>query len=260
MNVRIATACLTGLALLCACATAPRQEQQSVKPDEQSYNKAMEFFNSGNYFDSIPAFTALREKFPLSPYAVLAELRLGESHYKKGEYIEAVHFFKNFRRLHPSNQYVPYSIFMTGMCYYKQILEPDRDQTFARDAIEHFRLLIDQYPDNPYTGQALCKMSEALKQLARHEFFVAQYYLGMGDYTAARKRLRDIFKQYPHSLPQAKLLYYYAKAALLSQEHDRGMKVLRLLGQKYPSSPYTPKAQKLLKNPGSVSIEEQSSE
>ena len=50
-------------------------------------------------------------------------------------YIEAQYQFDNFRRLHPSHEQVDYSMFMAGMCQFKQVLEFDRDQTAARAAV-----------------------------------------------------------------------------------------------------------------------------
>jgi len=244
MKKQLIIAAVITLALLCGCSSLP--EPKKPANDETYYNKALDFQKRKNYFDAIPAFEELREKFPLSPYSVMAELRLGECHYFKEEFVEATHFFENFRRLHPSNQHVPYSIFMTGMCHYQQILSIDRDQTAAREAVEQFQLLLELYPKSPYAGKALCKITEAKYRIAEHEFFVGQFYTKKSNYPGAIDRYTKVLKQYPHAIDREKLFFYLAEATILSGNKDRGTKILKLLLKKYPDGNYTGEAQALL--------------
>ena len=228
------------IACLCACASGPDTKKPTT--DEDYYNQAMTKFKARNYFDAIPAFQELKEKFPLSPYAVLAELRLGDSHYYKEEYVEAIHMYENFRRLHPSNQSVPYSIYMTGMCYYNQILTLDRDPTFARQAAEQFQQLQELFPNSPYTGKALFKLSESRRIVAEHEFFIGEFYLFYKNYPGAISRFNAILKEYPYSIPRDRVIFYIAKANFLSDNKERGQKFLNYLIRKYPESPYAVQA------------------
>jgi outer membrane protein assembly factor BamD len=232
---------------LCACASGPDTKKPTT--DEDYYNQAMIKFKARNYFDAIPAFQELKEKFPLSPYAVLAELRLGDSHYYKEEYVEAIHMYENFRRLHPNNQSVPYSIYMTGMCYYNQILTLDRDPTFARQAAEQFQQLQELFPNSPYTGKALFKLSESRRIVAEHEFFIGEFYLFYKNYPGAISRFNSILKEYPYSIPRDRVIFYIAKANFLSDNKERGQKFLNYLIRKYPESPYAAQAKALLAAP-----------
>ena len=239
--------CFLFIACLCACASGPDTKKPTT--DEDYYNQAMIKFKARNYFDAIPAFQELKEKFPLSPYAVLAELRLGDSHYYKEEYVEAIHMYENFRRLHPSNQSVPYSIYMTGMCYYNQILTLDRDPTFARQAAEQFQQLQELFPNSPYTGKALFKLSESRRIVAEHEFFIGEFYLFYKNYPGAISRFNSILKEYPYSIPRDRVIFYIAKANFLSDNKERGQKFLNYLIRKYPESPYAAQAKALLAAP-----------
>ena len=152
---------LTGLI---SCSTAPKTKP--VQNAETLYNKALKSFSKKNFFEAIPAFEELKDKYPISPYATLAELRLGDCHFLQNEMELAIHYYENFKRLHPNNLNVPYSIYMTGKCYFEQLLAVDRDQTAALEAVEYFQSLVDLYPESPYSGKALCKISEAKKHIA----------------------------------------------------------------------------------------------
>jgi outer membrane protein assembly factor BamD len=235
---------ITGIA---ACAAAP--EKKPLATDEEYYNRAMEQFKAKNYFDAIPSFEELKEKFPLSPYALQAELRLGDAHYYKEEYVEAIHAFENFRRLHPNNKSVPYSIYMVGLCYYSQILTLDRDPTYARAAVSQFEQLRELYPESPYTGKALYKLSEAKRIIAENEFFIGQFYLQYKNYPGAINRFTTVLKEYPNSIPRDRVIFAIAQANFLSENRQRGVKFLQYLIKKYPDSPYAAQAKALLASP-----------
>lgn len=242
---------VAGCALVLAvagCTTAP-PPKKTAQNDAYYYEKALTLFRSHNYFEAIPAFEELREKFPLSPYSVIAELKLGEAHYHQDQFVEAAHYFENFRRLHPSNPHVPYSIYMTGMCHYQQILSYDRDQTFAESALEQFQQLVDLYPRSPYAGLALCKIAEVKKRLAEHEFFVGSFYLRTKNYKGAIERFNKALKRYPNHIQQDKVLFSIAEATINSGDDLRGRKILEYLVKTYPDSTYARQARERLGAP-----------
>jgi outer membrane protein assembly factor BamD len=249
MKNRLLKQIFTLLVIACVwgCATTPKETP--LITDEEYFNRAMKFFNDKNYFDAIPAFQEFKEKFPLSPYAVIAELRLGDSHFYKEEYVEAIHTFENFRRLHPNNKSVPYSIYMTGLCYYNQILTLDRDPTNARLAAEQFQQLVELYPDSPYTGLAQFKLSESRRIIAEHEFFIGKFYLQYKNYNGAINRFNAILKEYPYSIKRDRVIFYLGQAHYLSENKQRGEKFLQYLIKKYPDSPFAHEAKVLLGQP-----------
>ena len=234
------------LTCLTSCSSAPQTKKtKPIGKAEADYNKALKFFNKKLYFEAIPSFEELKDKFPVSPYATLAELRLGDCHFLQNELELAIHYYDNFKRLHPSNLNVPYSIYMTGMCYFDQILEVDRDQTAALEAVEYFQSLVDLYPESPYSGKALCKISEAKKQIAEHETLVGLFYLENKKYKGATKRFIKLLKQYPASIDKEKIYYHIAQADFESGNVPRGNRIILLLENKYPEGTYTSLAKNL---------------
>ncbi len=231
------------LTCLASCSTAP--QTKPMENAEAHYNKALASFSKRNFFEAIPSFEQLKDKYPISPYAVLAELRLGDCHFLQNELELAIHYYDNFRRLHPNNPDVPYSIYMTGMCHFEQILAVDRDQTPALEAVEYFQSLVDLYPESSYSGKALCKISEAKKQIAEHETLVGLFYLKNKKYKGATRRFIKLLKQYPTSINKDKIYYQIAQADFESGNIQRAEKIVTLLKNKYPESTYTSLAKKL---------------
>ncbi len=110
----------------------------------------MDAYEDGNYSVAIDNFQQLKDWYPFSKYAILAELKIADSNYHLERYEEAIFAYEEFEKLHPRNEAifayeefenlhprneaVPYVIYQIGRCYYDQIDTIDRDQTPARRA------------------------------------------------------------------------------------------------------------------------------
>jgi len=242
----------TQLMLLClillltsACRTTPAVVKDAGT-DEQAFRRAMELYSKKNYFDAKPAFTDLRDKFPLSPYAVTAELRLADIHYFNEEFVEAIHFYEEFKRLHPSNPDVPYAIFQLGMCHFKQLESFDRDQSPAEKASGFFEYMIKHYPDSPFTGSAMGYYKICRQRMFDHDLSIGQFYYKTKKYWAAKERLVNTVSQYSFISNRDEALYYLGLAYRQLNEPDKAREALLSLLQEYPGSPFATEAQALL--------------
>jgi len=232
------------LMLFLGCAgTAPVETSET---DEYYFNKAMAYYRKKDYWQAKPVFTELRDKFPLSPFSVLAELRLADIHFFKGEYVEAIHFYEEFKRLHPSNPDVPYAVFQLGMCYFEQRTSIDRDQTPVKNAARHFEFLITHYPANPFTGPAMGNYTICQQMLFEHDFYIAHFYYKTKEYWAARERFVHMLPDYPYSRRKDTVLYYLAKTYQHLNEEDEAERTLVRLLNDYPESTYRDEAEGLL--------------
>jgi outer membrane protein assembly factor BamD len=229
------------------CASAP--EKKVPKTDEEFFNKAMEFYIARDGWQGIPAFQEIRDKFPLSQYAVLAELRIADLHYFKAEYIEAIHFYEEFKRLHPSNPHVSYAVFQLGMCYFQQIEAIDRDQTPAEEAARYFEYLIEHYPTSPFTGKAMGKLTICRQKIFEHDFYIGHFYYKTKKYMASKKRFLKILTHHTHAREKDKILFYLALTYQQLNEENEAKETLLKLLENYPQSKHTTQAKLLLDIP-----------
>jgi outer membrane protein assembly factor BamD len=230
--------------LMSGCTTMPPLSASAR--DEEYYNQGIAQMEISYYSEAILSFEDLREKFPLSSYASQALLRMGECHYLDQNYIEAQYQFDTFRRLHPSHEQVAYSMFMAGMCQFKQVLEFDRDQTASRLAVKQMEMLREAFPASSYTGLALCKIVEAKQHIAEYEFFVGNFYLKNNNYLGAYARFDQVLLQYPNAIDRDKVLLAMAKACLYDGQVEKGKRILQLLLKNYPEGAYVADAENLL--------------
>ena len=173
-------------------AAAPRPKNLLEEVQE-----AMREFERGRYVVAFEKFQSIRDRYPTTPYALLAELKMADCKYYSGSYEEAIVLYEQFEKLHPTNEAVPYVIFQIGSAYYRMMFSPDRDQTNTRKAIEAYERLLRQYPDSPYSLEAKRRIRRCRDNLAAHEYYVAHYYFRVKRYRAAYARLEYLLKTYP---------------------------------------------------------------
>ncbi len=165
--------------------------------------EAMGYFSKGRYMLAEEIFQKIRDRYPFSPYATLAELRLADCKFYQGLYEEAIPLYQEFEKLHPTNEAVSYVIFQEGSCYYRLMASADRDQTYTHQMIETYRRLLRRYPDNPYSYEAQKRIEEGRNRLAQHEVVVAKWYLRTNQLPQAKMRLETAVELYPET-PAAK--------------------------------------------------------
>jgi outer membrane protein assembly factor BamD len=170
----------------------------------------MEAYQDGKYKDAIESFEKIKDWYPFSKYAILAELKIADSHYKLKEYDEAVSAYEQFESLHPLNDAIPYVIFQIGLCHFEQVDTPDRDQTTARKALEAFNRLIKQFPNSTYSVKAREYTSICYKSLAESELEVGVFYYKSKRYKAALERFKSVIINYPDVGVHQKALQYIA--------------------------------------------------
>jgi len=181
------------------------------KTAQELVNDGMEAFNRQRYRSAIASFDKLKDWYPFSKYAILAELKVADGHFYLEEYEAAITAYESFENLHPRNEAIPYVIFQRGLSYAKQIETVDRDQTSAKKAIETFNRLKKMYPTSEYTAQADTYIRMALKNMAGHEFYVAEFYFKSKHYKAAVVRFRTVVSSYPDVGLTQKALEYIAR-------------------------------------------------
>ncbi len=172
-------------------------ESEEEKTAEELIQDGVADFKDGNYQDAIESFERLRDWYPFSKYAILAELKIADAYYNNESYEDAILAYEEFEQLHPRNEAVPYVIYRTGRSYFNQIDTIDRDQSNAVHALETYRRLVQQYPDDAYAAMAGSDMVSCYKSLSGHEFYVGIFYYKNMKYKAAKKRFEAVIENYP---------------------------------------------------------------
>jgi outer membrane protein assembly factor BamD len=213
---------------------------------KQNYEKGLGELKDENYVEATRYFSFVKQKFPFSKFAVLAELALADTQFSRGNYQEAIDAYKTFARLHPTHEKVEdgYVAFKICECYVKDMpgdwfLVPpaaEKDQTAVRDAHRELSDFVDKYPDSKYMADAKKLRQGVMARLIDHEVYVARFYLGRGEPKAAILRIEAALRHYPESGREAELLLVLGQTHLEMGNAARAQATFERVVHEYASA------------------------
>jgi outer membrane protein assembly factor BamD len=203
--------------LLPACATSDDGKPINFSlTAKQNYEKGLADLKDENYPEALRYFTYVKQKFPFSKYAALAELAAADTEFERGSYQEAIDAYKSFMRLHPKHEKVEegYVSFRIAEAHVKEmpddwfLIPPsyEKDQSVVLDALRELNNLVDRFPNSKYLKPAGEYRRAVLRRLIDHEVFVARFYLDRGHPKGAILRIKEALRRYPDSGRDAELL------------------------------------------------------
>ncbi len=179
-------------------------------------------------------------------YDPLSLLKKAEDLYRKKNFIEASAEYEYFLSLHPLHRFAAYAQYRLALCYFRQIRTIDRDVEPALKARAAFQKLIDLHPDSPFVQPARNKIQVCMNHLARHEFYIGNFYYQKGAYPAAIARFEAILKNYPDTQVAGKALYYQALSHQEAGDSEKAKEELQDFLDRYPQSEYRRQVKRLL--------------
>lgn len=209
------------MVLLTGCSIFKFNKEPETEPAETLAVSGMEAYDQKDYKEALDKFQQLKDWYPFSNYVVMAELRIGDSHYHLEEYDQAILAYREFMDLHPSNEAIPYVLYQIGRCYYDQIEATDRDQSATQQAMATFQRLKARFPKSSYADKATDHINKCLEKLTRSEFYIGFFYYKQGRYEAAMNRFKTLIKKYPDvGIHQEALLYIAKCEAYLAPDEN----------------------------------------
>jgi len=215
---------------------------------EVNYNRGMEQFEDEDYSQAIPHFQTILENYPFSIYAVPAELKIAECYFYDEKYVEALVHLQGFEELHPTNEQIPYVLWMKATSYYEQFSSIDRDISSLENARRELLELEQRFPGNAYAQQADALMGKVLDGLSRHDFYVARFYYRDAEFQAALFRLYGILDAYRGQEIADRAIYYVGKCHYFLQDREPALEAFQTLLRLYPESRYAPRARMFIKD------------
>jgi outer membrane protein assembly factor BamD len=199
----------------------------------------------------------LLQTYPQSSFRAEAKLGVGDAFLGEGStsaYVYATNEYREFLSFYPTNPRADYAQFQLGMVQFRQMLGPQRDQTFTKEAIREFVTFIERYPNSPLVSEARQRLREARDRLAESELETGRFYLRIRWYPGAEDRLRGLLKSDPEFTRKDSAYFYLAetleKVAENLQEAEKKAKKSEALPyyerlvQEYESSEHLEEAKK----------------
>lgn len=240
------TIILLGILLLAGvsgCATQPAGDAEAGDA-ERLYRLAKDSLDSGYYETAIDQYETLSARYPFGEYAQQAQLDMAYAHFKFDQPEQAIAAADHFIKTYPRHPDVDYAYYLRGLANFDQtrgllddFIDSDparRDPRSARESFQYFAELVERFPNSRYAEDAVQRMVHLKNYLARHEIYVARYYMRRGAHVAAAKRAQYVVENYPRTeaVPAALTLMVRAYEKLDLQ--DLAADARRVLAANYP--------------------------
>lgn len=164
---------------------------------EDLMQEGMVQMEKGNFEAAAEAFQSVKNRYPYSRFAIIAELKAADALFEKGEYESAFDSYDEFEKLHPKNENIPYVLYQKGMCFFLQMSSIDREQNNTLMAKGEFERLVRRFPRSEYANKGRMNLRKCTLYLAENELYVADFYFKIKKYRAALVRYRYVIENYP---------------------------------------------------------------
>ncbi|MGQ0285730.1 outer membrane protein assembly factor BamD [Pasteurellaceae bacterium 22721_9_1] len=206
---------LVVLASLAISACSGKKEVERAS-EQELFNTAQTYIQDADYSQAIRYFDAVETRFPGSTYSEQAKLNLIYAAYKTDDYTKALVTADNFLRMFPQSPHRDYVLYMAALTnasmgdnYMQDFFGIDRatrENTTMKTAFSNFQTLVTNFPNSPYTPDALARMAYIKDSLARHELEIARFYAKRNAWVAVANRVTSMLRTYPDTVSTIKAL------------------------------------------------------
>lgn len=133
-------------------ASRTQASQPTERSDKLEYERLLALFRDGNLDGARQGFVAFLHNYPNSDLSPNARYWLGESHYGKHDYKQAIDSYDRVELDYPQSEKVPAAILKKGYAYLAL-----KDKKRASSA---FKQVVTLYPRSPEAGKASDKLSQ----------------------------------------------------------------------------------------------------
>jgi outer membrane protein assembly factor BamD len=185
---------------------------QGITPKER-YELGQKYMKRGYYQKAMVQFSALRNTHRDNPYAVKAELAMGDLYYKQGEYDLARVSYEDFARLHPRHEDLDYAVYRLGLSHFRKASRvAARDQTWTQQAVHAWANFERRFPESEYLDEVQAAIANGRGRLALKELRIARFYASREAWPAVVARLKPMLRSYSESedVPEALGLLAFA--------------------------------------------------
>jgi outer membrane protein assembly factor BamD len=242
-------ACFVVLAVLAtACASTNRGAVPAgtTEPDKFLFDKGTENLDKKKWLTAREFFKQLTETYTQSALRPDAKLGIGDTYLGEGTseaLVLAINEFKEFLTFYPTNPRSDYAQYRLGIAHYRQMRNPQRDQTETRDAIKEFETFVERYPNSKLMPEVQAKLREAKDRLDTSDYMVGYFYWRQKWYAGAIPRFKDVLKDSGYTNRDA-VYYHLADSYIKLKREAEALPLLEKLVQEFEKSEYLQEAQK----------------
>jgi len=241
-----------------ACApkiVPPLSAAEFEEKGRAAYEKALESFYDRDWAGVVPKMQEVKRQYAGTRWARLAHLRVADAEFYQDSFTEAVVSYREFLREFPNDPEVVYARYKVAECLFESrgdsSLSPpleERDLVNVRDADKTIAEFLRDYPTYDKRDRLLYMHAWVRGELARHELYVARYYLKTDRYKAAIARTEYALVTFKDTGLEPEALVLLGETHLRQHEIEQAILAFQTVLQQYPKSPFAVPARNFLEH------------
>ena len=175
--------------------------------EESLYAQGSIFLENGDIPSAITVFETLEAKYPFSTYSQQSVLDLAYAYYDFGQKDETIAECDRFIDLYPNHPNLDYAYYLRALSnlekeqpFFQDILGQDvskYDVSRLKNAYNDFLFIANRFSKSKYADDAKNRLVFLRNSMAKHEVYIAKYYLKRGAYLASSERAKYMLEKYP---------------------------------------------------------------
>ena len=196
------------LSVLCSCSSNEELPDEKLI-EKELYDQAQTRLKSENFSTAIVSLQALESRFPFGRYAEQAQAELIYAYFKNFEYEASRSAADRFINLHPRHPHTSYAYYIKGLSSFTDDSELfnrsfvsdlfKRDMGPAHNSFDDLSEFLARNPESKYAPHEKQRMIYLRNLMAKHEMYVADFYMKRGAYLAALGRAKYVIEHIPNT-------------------------------------------------------------
>ena len=191
----------------CAFLETVKVDPYENMTEEGLYAQGSVFLQNGDIPSAITVFETLEAKYPFSTYSQQSVLDLAYAYYDFGQKDDTIAECDRFIDLYPNHPNLDYAYYLRALSnlekeqpFFQDILGQDvskYDVSRLKDAYNDFLFIANRFNQSKYADDAKNRLVFLRDSMAKHEVYIAKYYLKRGAYLASSERAKYMLEKYP---------------------------------------------------------------
>ena len=175
--------------------------------EESLYAQGSIFLENGDIPSAITVFEMLEAKYPFSTYSQQSVLDLAYAYYDFGQKDDTIAECDRFIDLYPNHPNLDYAYYLRALSnlekeqpFFQDILGQDvskYDVSRLKNAYNDFLFIANRFSKSKYADEAKNRLVFLRDSMAKHEVYIAKYYLKREAYLASSERAKYMLEKYP---------------------------------------------------------------
>lgn len=241
--------------LLFATSCSKYQKLLKSTDNELKLEKAIEYYEKGDYQRAIGLFTDVIPAYRGTQKAEQINYYFAMAHYKLRDYVMASHYFKTFHQAFPTSEHAEDFLFLAAYTKYLDSPRSSLDQTTTIEAIRELQIFINRYPASERVAEANGLIDELRQKQEKKVFDLGTLYFNLRDYVASITTYNNLIRDYPDSKYREEALfnivranYDYATQSIPDRQAERYANVVEAHGRlirNFPESRFKAQSQRM---------------